>query len=291
MTWEEQQAEWRRQYAELGLPVPAQPLVGPHQGMSAKQAAYGLGAQIATSAIPMPFLRQIGAAGRSIANFFAPRRVGVHHTVAGTHLGGPTPKTLPYWTSRYVKPSSADYGKAGVTSSDQIPNMSYFWDATGNNARRAAIEGVNQPNKIIANNIFDRDTTSRALTVTAPRFGVLEDVNPGVQGGVARMVPGPNQLRVTGEVAGTRGVDVRIPGTRVDVPGGLPQSAADDLVSMINRQKALEATKSAAKIGTAAAATQAPMGVQALRQVLSGNTLPAKKPTQSRGGGGDAFFL
>ena len=184
-------------------------------------------------------------------NTFAPRRVGVHHTVAGTHLGGVNPNVLPYWQAPYIRPSSAQYGRQGVTSSDQIPGMSYFWDATGNNARRAATEGVNQPNMVIANNIFGNDTVSRALTVTAPRFGVLNDANPGVQGGVARMVPGENQLRVVGEVAGTQGVNARIPGTRVDVPGGLPASAIDDITAMVNRQKAIEASKSAAKIGAA----------------------------------------
>ena len=278
MSWSEQQEEWRRQYAELGLPVPAQPLQAPYAPRPVNEVAKDFALQLAFTATPFPFARQlgsaargVGSAARGVGNFFAPRRVGVHHTVAGTHLGGVKPNVLPYWQAPYIRPSSAQYGKQGVTSSDQISGMSYFWDATGNNARRAATEGVNQPNMVIANNIFGNDTVSRALTVTAPRFKVLNDVNPGVQGGVARMVPGENQLRVVGEVAGRQGTNVRIPGTRVDVPGGLPPSAIDDIAGMVNRQKLIEAGKSVGKIGTAVAgggAANRNIDMAALRQML-----------------------
>lgn len=252
------------------MSVPDYPLQPPYAPRPVDEVARKFAFQLFGSSIPMPFARPIGSAVQRVANFFAPRRVGVHHTVAGTHVGGLTPRELPYWQSQFVRPSSSQYGKQGVTSSDQIPGMSYFWDATGNNARRAAIEGVNQPNMIIANNFFSDNTVSRALPVTAPRFGVMSDVNPGVQGGVARMVPGENQLRVVGEVAGTRGVPVRIPGTKVDVPGGLPTSAVDDLVSVINRQKLVEAGRSAGKIGTAGAigAGSREIDMAALRQML-----------------------
>jgi len=240
----------RAAFAALGVPVPSQPLVDPFVS-SRGNLARDVGVTYGLGAVPFPSFRFARPFGRAVGNFFAPRRVGVHHSLAGTDLGSDI--TLPYWRSRQVQPSTAAYGKAGVTSSDQIPGMSYYWDATGRgNAARAATEGVNQPNMLGVTRMMDpADTVSRAMVVTAPRFGTTPDVNPLVQGGVARMYPG--NLRITGEIAGTAGVPVQVPGTRVSSPGGIAYDRVDELARMVQQRKAVEAAKSAGKVSAAGA--------------------------------------
>jgi hypothetical protein len=230
---------------------------------------------VGLSALPFgkavaPIARGLKPAARSLANFFAPRRVGVHHSIAGTDLGSAGAGTIPYWRSRFVNPSTVPYGKGGVTSSDQIPGMSYYWDATGRgSAARAAHEGINQPNLLTSRKMMDpSDTVSRAMVVTPPRFGTTPDVNPLVQGGVARMYPG--QLKITGEIAGTPGVPVRIPGSKTFAEGGIPYDKTKELTQMIQRQKAIEAARSAGRLGAAGGAIYGANNVdmQALQELL-----------------------
>jgi hypothetical protein len=150
--------------------------------------------------------------------------------------------------------------------------MSYYWDASGRRgAAAAAGEGITQPFKILRDQMFGDDAFGRALVVAGPRFGTKPDVNPLVQGGVARMVPGQNQLRVVNEISGTPGVrGILTPGTKISEPGAIPWERHGELTAMIQRQKAIEAARSAGKLGAAGGAIYGANNVdmQALRELL-----------------------
>ena len=247
MSWPEQQAIWRRQYAELGLPVPDQPLVPPYQPTPANQVARNFGLQLALAATPFPFTRQLGTAARSVGNFFAPRQVGVHHTLYGRGLDAPLFKP---WNTPRVRPSTS----YGATAGDQIPGMSYFWSGRGRGGSAAAAnEAKGQTNLMFQNYVLEPGTQGVGKVVTSPRFGPRPD--PNLLGTRATMVQGP-RLRVTGEVAARSG----------------PLSSADSslLSLMANRQKLIEASRSAGRIGVAAGAGVGSQNfdMAAIRQML-----------------------
>lgn len=254
MTWEEQQELWRQQYAALGQDAPAQPLRGPYEGSSTlgrdMALTYGLGA------LPLPGLRPLRAGAGRLLNFFAPRTVGTHHTLYGKGLDA---ITAPPWNSSRVAPS----GLHGRTAGDQIPGMSYYWDATGRGGSRAAANQAQGQTSLMFNNqMLEPGTQGVGKVVTAPRFGPRPDANlPNTR---AMMVDQSQPLRVTGEVAARSG-----PLTNAD---------ASLLASMVNRQKVIEGAKSIGKIGAATVAAPKPAVPVTQRPVV-------QQPQRSSGGG------
>ena len=181
-------------------------------------------------------LRLLMQYAQRAGNVFAPRRVGVHHTLYGQ--GFPDYVYHPVWSSPTVRPSVAETGKFGTTAADQIPGMAYYWDGSGRLGTSAAAgQAQGQTALLFERNMLNAGTQGVGKVVTAPRFSTLSDPNiPGTRG---RMVQGPN-LKVTGEIAAASG----------------PLNAADTvlLASLAQRQKLIEASKSAAKIGGTTAA-------------------------------------
>lgn len=246
MSWEKQQELWRQQYAAQGLPVPSQPLRPPYAGTPnlGKEMAltYGFGV------LPFPGLKFLGKPFRAAVNFFAPRRVGVHHTLYGRGLDA---ITNPPWNNKTVRPS----GLYGSTAGDQIPGMSYYWSAGGKGGSRAASkEAQGQTRLLFENRVLEPGTQGVGKVVTAPRFGPRPD--PNLPNTRAMMTNKSQPLRVTNEVAAKTG----------------PLSSADTslLGSVTNRQKLIEAGKSAAKItgATGAAYGGNNIDMAALRQML-----------------------
>jgi hypothetical protein len=242
-----QQEEWRSQYAALGLPVPRFPLAPPPRPRPVGDVTRDFSAQLAFSAIPFPLARPASLVTRRAANFFAPRRVGVHHTIYGRGVDASLYRP---WNTPTVKPS----GLHGTTAGDQIPGMSYMWSAGGRGGSLdAARLAQGQTNLIFNNQMLSPGTQGVGKVVTAPRFSTLPD--PNLLGTRAAMVKGP-QLRVAGEVASRSG----------------PLTGADAslLSSMANRQKLIEAGRSAAKIGATAGAGAGLQNIDiaAIRQLL-----------------------
>lgn len=189
-----------------------------------------------------PLLRALleyaSRAGRGIGSFYAPRNVGVHHTLYGA---GSDARFFPTWGSRYVQPSNVPTGQLAATAGDQIPGFSYFWNASG---RRGAEEAANLARGQTALQ-FDRvmlEPATRGVgkVTTSPRFGPVAD--PNLPGTRARMIYGPTGQRVVGEVASPA--------------GPLSAENANEIARLVNRQKAIEAARSASRVGaTVAAAT------------------------------------
>jgi len=248
MSWEQQQEEWRQQYAAQGLPVPAQPFKAPYQPRPADQVARAFAGQLVGTAIPAPALRFARPLLRPIANFFAPRRVGTHHTLYGRGLDT---ITAPPWNSSRVAPS----GLYGRTAGDQIPGMSYYWDATGRGGSRAAANQAQGQTSLMFNNqMLEPGTQGVGKVVTAPRFGPRPDANlPNTR---AMMVGQSQPLRVTGEVAARS--------------GPLTQEYTTLLQMQIQRQKLMEAARSASRVGAAGGAIYGANNVdmQALQELL-----------------------
>lgn len=210
------------------------------------------GLYLLAAGLPIPpIARPVGAAarvaGRSLGNFFAPRRVGVHHTMYGR---GNDARHMKPWDASRVSPSTTQ----GRTAGDQIPGMSYFWSGGGRGGSRAAANDARgQTSLMFERMMLNPETQGVGKVVTAPRFGVRPD--PNLPGTRAAMVQGP-RLRVTGEVAARSG----------------PLSAADasSLSSMGNRQKLIEASRSAGRIGAATGAGAAfqNLDMATIRQML-----------------------
>ena len=189
-----------------------------------------------------PLLRALleyaSRAGRGIGSFYAPRNVGVHHTLYGA---GSDARFFPTWGSRYVQPSNVPTGQLAATAGDQIPGFSYFWNASG---RRGAEEAANLARGQTALQ-FDRvmlEPATRGVgkITTTPKFGPVAD--PNLPGTRARMIYGPTGQRVVGEVASPA--------------GPLSAENASKIAQLVNRQKVIEAGRSVSRVGaTAAAAT------------------------------------
>jgi len=176
---------------------------------------------------------------RNVGNFYAPRNVGVHHTLYGR---GTDAAHFPTWSSRYVRPSTTPTGQLAATAGDQIPGYSYYWDAAGRGgARQASDLARGQTNLQFERTILEPATQGVAKITTSPRFSSISD--PNLLGTPARMIYGPNGQRVVGEV--------------VSSAGPLSIQSATQAAALANRQKAIEASKSAAKIGGTATAAAA----------------------------------
>lgn len=187
-----------------------------------------------------PLLRRLleyaSRSGRGIGSFYAPRNVGVHHTLYGAGLDAPW---YPTWSTPYVKPSSAATGQFGATAADQIPGFSYFWDAAGaGGANRAANQAVGQTALQFDRVMLEPATQGVGKITTSPRFSAIPD--PNLPNSSARMVYGPSGQRVVGEV--------------VSEAGPLTAENANEIARIVNRQKAIEATRSASKVAATAAA-------------------------------------
>ncbi len=249
MSWEQQQEDWRQQYAAQGLPVPAQPLKAPYQPRPADQVARAFAGQLAGTAIPAPAFRFARPLFRPIANFFAPRNVGAHHTFYGAGLDA---RNLPVWNSPRVRPST----KRGVTAGDQIPGMSYYWDAAGKGGSAGAARNAAGQTQSYFDNWMGLNPRTQGVgkVVTAPRLGPRPD--PNIPNSRAMMVDRSQPLRVTGEVAARS--------------GPLTREYTTLLQMQIQRQKAIEAARSASRVGAAGGATYGANNIdmQALREFL-----------------------
>jgi len=186
-------------------------------------------------------LARAARARLAAGNFYAPRNVGIHHTLYGA---GTDARFFPTWSSRYVQPSNVPTGQLAATAGDQIPGFSYYWSAGGRGgASEAANLARGQTALQFERQILDDATRGVGKVTTTPRFGPV--VDPNLPGTRARMIYGPQSQRVVGEVA--------------SAAGPLTSGNAAGLASMANRQKALEAARSASRIGgTAAVAAAAP---------------------------------
>ena len=216
-----------------------------------RRDAINMGFSVVPFGLPARAVSAIGRGARAVArpigNFFAPRNVGVHHTLYGR---GADAALFPPWNTPRVKPS----GIHGTTAGDQIPGMSYMWGAGGRGgASAAAREAQGQTSLMFNNMMLEPGTQGVGKVVTTPRFAPRPD--PNLPGTRAAMVQGP-QLRVTGEVASRSG----------------PLTSADTnlLSSMVNRQKIAEAARSAGRIGSAVGAGSMAQNTDmaALRQML-----------------------
>ncbi len=248
MSWEQQQEDWRQQYAARGLPVPPQPAKAPYQPRPVDQVARAFAGQLVGTAIPAPAFRFARPLFRPIANFFAPRNVGAHHTLYGRGLDT---ITAPPWNSSRVAPS----GLHGRTAGDQIPGMSYYWDAGGRGGSAAAANQVQgQTAQIFGRQALEPGTQGVGKVVTAPRLGPRPDAN--LPNSRAMMVDRSQPLRVTGEVAARS--------------GPFTQEYTTLLQMQIQRQKLIEAARSASRVGAAGGATYGANNVdmQALREFL-----------------------
>jgi hypothetical protein len=133
--------------------------------------------------------------------------------------------------------------------------MSYYWDATGRGGSRAAANQAQGQTSLMFNNqMLEPGTQGVGKVVTAPRFGPRPDANlPNTR---AMMVGQSQPLRVTGEVAARS--------------GPLTQEYTTLLQMQIQRQKLMEAARSASRVGAAGGAIYGANNVdmQALQELL-----------------------
>jgi hypothetical protein len=133
--------------------------------------------------------------------------------------------------------------------------MSYYWSAGGRGGASAASrEAQGQTNLLFQNRMLEPGTQGVGKVVTASRIGPRVDSNlPNTR---AMMTNRSQPLRVTGEVAARSG----------------PLANADTslLSSLTNRQKLIEAARSAGRItgATGAAYGGSNIDMAALRQML-----------------------
>lgn len=249
LNWRERQQDAGRALTAENLArAEAQKISYAENGMSPEEMRSAL-MNYALAAVPWGLAaRPLAPAARAVGNFFAPRQVGVHHTLYGKGLDAPL---YPAWNTPTVRPSTT----LGTTAGDQIPGMSYMWSARGaGGARAAADQARGQTSLMFQNQMLEPATQGVGKVVTTPRFAPRPD--PNLPGTRAAMVQGP-QLRVAGEVASPA--------------GPLSAQNATSIASMANRQKLIEAGKSVGKIGTAVAgggAANRNIDMAALRQML-----------------------